>query len=112
MNRKFEISNIFWGAIGAVLLCVSPNGFGMLPAIGVAITSLFLIRRNTEENEISESEKRSRLIRNIISVICWAVAAVVCYFITDKFKNDGLWFILASYIFLVIHGVLFLVNNK
>lgn len=44
----------------------------------------------------------------IISVVCWVIAAVLCYFLATNLRENGLWFVLASYIFLVVHGMLFL----
>ncbi|MBR5920030.1 MAG: hypothetical protein IKZ56_02555 [Bacteroidales bacterium] len=41
------------------------------------------------------------------SVSCWAIAAVLRYFLATNLRENGLWFVLASYIFLVVHGVLF-----
>ena len=41
------------------------------------------------------------------SVSCWVIAAVLRYFLATNLRENGLWFVLASYIFLVVHGVLF-----
>ena len=108
MNKKFEILNLFWGALGILLLCVFQNGWGTVPAMGLAVTSVLFIRRESSEGEFPVAVKKKRRTFNIIAVACWAIAAVLCYFLATSLRENGLWFVLASYIFLVIHGVLFL----
>ncbi|MBO7492731.1 MAG: hypothetical protein J6T87_01135 [Bacteroidales bacterium] len=107
MNKKFEILNLFWGALGILLICVSQNGWGAAPAVGLAVTSIFFIRRESSEEELPMAMKQKRRTLNIISVVCWVIAAVLCYFLATNLRENGLWFVLASYIFLVVHGVLF-----
>ena len=109
MNKKFEILNLFWGLLGIVLLCVFQNGWGAVPAVGLAVTSVFFIRRESSEEELSTAMRQKRRTLNIIAVVCWVMAAVACYFLAPSLRGNGLWFVLASYIFLVVHGVLFLV---
>ena len=107
MNKKFEILNLFWGTLGILLLCVFQNGWGAAPAVGLAVTSVFFIRRESSEEELPMAMKQKRRMLNLISVVCWVVAAVLCYFLATNLRENGLWFVLASYIFLVVHGVLF-----
>ena len=109
MNKKLEILNLFWGALGILLMCVFQNGWGAAPAVGLAVTSVFFIRRESSEEELSMAMKQKRRTLNILSVVCWVIAAVLCYFLATGLRGNGLWFVLASYIFLVIHGVLSLV---
>lgn len=112
MNRKFEIVNLIWGVLGILLLCVFQNGWGALPAVGLAVTSVFFIRRESSEKELSMEKKKQRRTLNIISLVCWGIAAALCFFFTTSLRESGLWFVLASYIFLVVHGVLFLSCGK
>ena len=107
MNKKFEILNLFWGVLGILLLCVFQNGWGAAPAVGLAVTSVFFIRRESSKEELSMAMKQKRRTLNLISVVSWVVAAVLCYFLATNLRENGLWFVLASYIFLVVHGVLF-----
>ena len=108
MNKKLEILYLFWGALGILLICVFQNGWGAAPAVGLAVTSVFFIRRESSEEELTMAIKQKRRTLNIISVVCWVIAAVLCYFLASNLCENGLWFVLASYVFLVVHGVLFL----
>ena len=108
MNKKFEILNLFWGALGILLICVFQNGWGTAPAVGLAVTSVFFIRRESSEEELSMAMNTKRRTLNIISVVCWVIAAILCYFLATNLRENGLWFVLASYIFLVVHGALFI----
>ena len=69
MNKKYEISNVIWGIIGIILLCVFHNNWGILPAIGVALTSVVFIRSDSKDKELTEQEKKVRIIKNIVSVV-------------------------------------------
>lgn len=80
MNRKFEIVNLFWGVLGLLLLCVFQNGWGTLPAVGLAVTNVFFIRRESSEEELSMEKKKQRRTLNIISLVCWGISAALCYF--------------------------------
>lgn len=109
MKKGESVVELFLGIIGIVLVLVFHNQWGFIPIIlwGI-VSSLFIRRRETEE--VTSLEKRNSVKRrNIILVLCWVLASIICFYATnDVLRTNGLWFLLSSYMFLSMHGLVFL----
>ena len=92
----------------AAILCLGEY-WTFLPLIVYGIISIVLLRRIATE-QVSKEEENCVRKRNVTTLICWAVIAVICYltFHGTRIAEGGGWFLLSAYMFLLIHGIAFL----
>lgn len=108
--RIIELTTGFLG----VVLCVVTNTFwSIIPLVLYGILSTFFVRKFVG-NTFTNKEKQFFRKRNIVSVICWIIIAIVSHFIFNKriISDYGLEVILFAYLFLLTHGIVMLLPTK
>ena len=105
MNKKEGYLELAVGLCGAVLCVALHNAWAYLPGVLYGILAVAMIRR-TKAGQPTEHEKESLRRRNIVSLVCWMVFALVgFFFLRDQpVGAEGLWFVLSAYLFLAVHG--------
>lgn len=113
MKKKEGFLQLAVGLAGAVLCIVLPNGWAYLPALFYGFFAVAMIRR-TKEESLSEREKECFRKRNVITLVCWMVFALVGFFFlrNQPVGAEGLWFVLSAYLFLLVHGIAMILPVK
>lgn len=109
MRQKQGLVELIVGITGCVLFFFLPNQWIYVPMIVYGIVSVAMIRRDVGEKQ-TEDEIRCIRKRNVTTIICWVVIALISY-ITFRGSQIGEgwgWFVLSAYTFFIIHGLAFL----
>lgn len=109
MRKTQGLTEMAIGLSGMVAMTCLGDYWTFLPLIIYGIISITLIRRIAKE-QVSKEEENCIRKRNITTLICWVVVAVICYFTFHgtRIAEDGGWFVLSAYMFLLMHGIAFL----
>ena len=109
---QIEVLYLLWGILGIIFSLLFQGSYAIFPAIGLGITSLFLIRKGLKHKDFSPREIKTKRIISVTSLLVWGISCLITYLFIDIFK-DGLWFIFSSYFFLVIYSLMYLlIVNK
>jgi membrane protein CcdC involved in cytochrome C biogenesis len=110
MRKEQGIIEIVIGSLGLVVAFFLAGYWTFLPLVIYGILSMVLIRRLSRK-EVSKDEEVCIRKRNITTLICWALFAIICYFTfsNSEIGEEGKWFILSTYVFLLVHGIAFMV---
>ncbi len=106
--RKIELLYLICGLLGVILTLSCKVSYAVFPAIALGLISVFLVRKNVKHKELSSKEVKAKQIVSISSLIIWGASSLLSYFFIDKFKDDGLWFMFSSYIFLVVYSTMYM----
>lgn len=105
------IVELIIGTSGIVVLLFTQNQWSYLSIILYGIISVFMVRRT--DTAITDEEKQCIKKRNITSLITLPFFAVICYFSANEtMKGNWLWTLLAVYLFIVAHGLMFIAPMK
>ncbi len=106
------IMELLIGISGITILLLFQNEWSYIALILYGILSVAMIRKTTKE--FTNDEKKCMKKRNILSIVLLPFFAIVCYFSANELiRDDLLWILLAAYLFITAHGILFIapINN-
>ncbi len=113
MRKTQGLTEVVIGLLGTITILSIGNYWSYLPLIVYGVLSTALIRRIAVEQPSKEEALCVRK-RNLVTLICWALAAAICYFTFKgaRIGENGEWFVLSTYVFLLMHGIAFLAPIK
>ena len=113
MRKTQGLTEVVIGLLGTISTFFIGNYWSFIPLIVYGVLSIALIRRIALEQPSKEEALCVRK-RNVVTLICWALVAVICYFTfkESRIGENGEWFVLSAYVFLLMHGIAFLAPIK
>ncbi len=109
MRKTQGLTEVVIGLLGTIAILLLGNYWSYIPLVVYGVLSIALIRRIAVEQPSKEEALCVRK-RNVVTLICWALAAAICYFTFKgaRIGENGEWFVLSAYMFLLMHGIAFL----
>lgn len=106
--KKQGIIELLIGLVGIAIIFITQQiQWSSIPIILFGIISIVMIRK--ADTAQPEQENICMKKRNILSVILLPIFAIICYFSANEIiRNDFLWIMLTTYLFLAAHGIMFM----